>query len=294
MEHSYIPQAGQRRFDDLYLCYCGYEECRPGHSFGPAVRPNYIIHYILKGKGIYQTEKAAYELGAGQGFLIEPGSQTYYQADRDDPWTYLWVGFAGSRAAEYLSGMGLGEGRLTYHSSRGEDLKAIVGDMLKHNTYTSASQFALESALFSFFAALSEDLDVMSAAGKADGSLYVRKAVEFIQNNYYTPIRVTDIAGYVCINRSYLCTLFRKELNMSPQEYLANYRLTQAAELLLITDLSIEAVALSCGYSDPLVFSKAFKLKNGLTPSAYRREKLSRPSGRGRRNSGASASGSSI
>ena len=101
-----------------------------------------------------------------------------------------------------------------------------------------------------------------------NGSLYVRKAVEFIQTNYANPIRVTDIADYVCINRSYLYTLFRKELHMSPQEYLSNYRLTRASELLIVTDLSVESVAFSCGYSDPLVVSKAFKAKTGQTPSA--------------------------
>ena len=76
MENSYILQAKRRQFSDLYLCFCGYEECLPGHSFGPAVRPNYIIHCILKGKGIYRAEGATYELGTGQGFLIEPGVQT--------------------------------------------------------------------------------------------------------------------------------------------------------------------------------------------------------------------------
>lgn len=99
----------------------------------------------------------------------------------------------------------------------------------------------------------------------------MKKAVEFIQNNYCNPIHITDIADYVCINRSYLYTLFQKELGVSPQDYLSNYRLTQASELLVITDISIESVAFSCGYSDPLVFSKAFKAKYGTTPSRYRR-----------------------
>lgn len=115
-------------------------------------------------------------------------------------------------------------------------------------------------------------MDILAAVESNTGSLYVRKAVEFIQNNYCNPIHITDIADYVCINRSYLYTLFQKELGMSPQEYLTNYRLTQAAELLVITDISIESVALSCGYSDPLVFSKAFKAKNGITPSRYRKK----------------------
>lgn len=150
-----------------------------------------------------------YELEVGQGFRIEPGVQTFYEADQEDPWTYLWVGFDGTRAAEYLRGMGLGENRLIYQSSCRERLERAVLEMLRHNTYTAADQFVLEGLLYSFFGALSEELDVMSAREAEKGSLYVRKAVEFIQDNFCNPIHITDIADYVCINRSYLYTLFR-------------------------------------------------------------------------------------
>ena len=274
MEDSQVFQVKQRLFSDMYLCFCGYANCHPRHSFGPAVRPNYIIHYILKGKGRYCADGVTYELEAGQGFLIPPNVQTFYQADGEDPWTYLWVGFDGRHSADYLSSIGLGRRRLTYKSSQGEKLLETVLTMLKHNTYTTSNQFLLEGLLYQFFSILSQDLDVLSGSEKRDGSLYVRKAVEYIQNNYCNPIRITDIADYVCVNRSYLYTLFRNELKMSPKEYLANYRLTRAAELLVITDFSVESVAFSCGYQDPLVFSKAFKGKNGLTPSQYRRKEL--------------------
>ena len=272
MEDSYVLKVKERQFSDLYLCFCGYADCSAGHSFGPAVRPNYIIHYIMKGRGSYTVEGIRYELEEGQGFLIQPGVQTFYQADESTPWSYLWVGFDGARAEEYLKGMGLSENRLIYRSSHGEQLKQTVLAMLRHNTYTASDQFLLEGLLYCFFGVLSEDMDTFSTAEENAGSLYVRKAVEFIQNNYCNPIHITDIADYVCINRSYLYTLFQKELRVSPQEYLTNYRLTQAAELLAITDISIESVAFSCGYSDALVFSKAFKAKNGITPSKYRRK----------------------
>ena len=272
MEESYVLQIKERQFSDLYLCFCGYAKFSPGHSFGPAVRPNYIIHYIVEGRGSYTVDGVKYELEAGQGFLIQPGVQTFYQADEKEPWSYLWVGFDGNRAKGYLRGMGLGENSLIYRSSHGERLKQTVLSMLRHNTYTASDQFLLEGLLYSFFGTLSEDMDILASSETNTGSLYVRRAVEFIQNNYCNPIHITDIAEYVCINRSYLYTLFQKELGMSPQEYLTNYRLTQAAELLVITDISIESVALSCGYSDPLVFSKAFKAKNGITPSAYRKK----------------------
>ena len=50
MEDAYVLQLSDRKFSDLYLCYCGYAKCEPLHSFGPAVRSNYLIHYILEGK----------------------------------------------------------------------------------------------------------------------------------------------------------------------------------------------------------------------------------------------------
>ena len=259
------------KFSDLYLCFCGYEKCESLHSYGIAVRPNYIIHYILEGKGKFQADGRTYELEAGQGVLIVPGVPTFYQADAEDPWTYVWVGFGGKLAGEYLRDIGLTENRPIFRCGSSNALKEAVLTMLKNNKYTPYNQFLLESQLYLFFALLASDIDVAVPLRESRENLYVSRAVEFIQNNYPYKIHVSDIAAYVCINRSYLYTLFKKTLNVSPQEYLADFRLTRAKELLSITDMSVESVGMSCGYQDPLVFSKAFKQKVGQTPSAFRK-----------------------
>lgn len=272
MEDAYVLQLSDHKFQDLYLCLGGYAKCEPLHSFGPAVRPNYILHYILEGKGRYYVDDIQYELQAGQGFLIEPEVQTFYQADQEEPWTYLWVGFHGSRAKEYLKDIGLNSRQLIFRSSHADELKQTVISMLKNNTSSTTNQFLLESLLYKFFSILSQDIDIVPSAVANEENLYVRKAVEYIQNNYSNTIKVSDIAEYVCIDRSYLYRLFRQHMGMSPQDYLANYRITRAAELLSLTDLPVGGVALSCGYRDPLVFGKAFKLKRGITPAQFRRK----------------------
>ena len=53
METSWTLPVPKHKFSDLYLCFCGYEACQPFHSYGPAVRPNYVIHYIISGKGTF-------------------------------------------------------------------------------------------------------------------------------------------------------------------------------------------------------------------------------------------------
>lgn len=47
MEDSYVLQMLTPKFKDFHLCFCGYSQCEPMHSYEPAVRPNYIIHYAV-------------------------------------------------------------------------------------------------------------------------------------------------------------------------------------------------------------------------------------------------------
>ena len=53
---------------------------------------------------------------------------------------------------------------------------------------------------------------------------------------------------------------------------LTTFRITKARELLDSTNYPIESIALSCGYSDALVFTKAFHAMKGMSPSKYRKE----------------------
>ena len=272
MEDAYVLQLSDRKFSDLYLCYCGYAKCEPLHSFGPAVRSNYLIHYILEGKGHYRAGGKRYNLQAGQGFLIEPGTKSFCEADEEDPWTYLWVGFHGRRAEEYLRDAGLGDGRLIFCSERGEELKKLVVRMLKNYTITATDQFLLEGSLYLFLSILAEDTARSPAQEHGVDNMYIKKALGYIQDNYGHSIRVADIAEYVCINRSYLYTLFREHVGSSPQEYLSDYRLARAEEFLKGMELSVESVDYSCGYRDPAAFGRAFKEKNGITPLQYRKK----------------------
>ena len=241
METSWTLPVPKHKFSDLYLCFCGYEACQPFHSYGPAVRPNYVIHYIISGKGTFTIGNRTYRLTAGQGFFLMPNVRTYYEHP-------------------------------VYQCSFSGELQSLLFQMQKHNTYDTSDQYLLEGCLYQFFSILSREITLADPSARESGNLYVEKAVEFIRNNYSNEILVSDIARYVCINRSYLYTLFQKYLHTSPQDYLSSCRITRALELLSYTDLSIETVAFSCGYRNAEVFTKAFRQKQGMTPSAYRKK----------------------
>ena len=267
----YFLENTNRNFNDLYLCYCGLEKCAPLYSFGPAVRPTYLLHYVLDGQGYYYVNDTKYTVSKNQGFLIEPNVVTFYQADKDNPWTYLWIGIDGDKAKLYLNSAGLNENHLIFNYEKDDALKEYVLEMLKHHTMSDSDAFKIDGLLYLFFSKLCEDRKEVSYLNKDEHTNnYINKAIEFIQNNYHNSIKVTDIADYLCLNRSYLTSIFQNNLNMSPQKFLIEFRITKAAELLYNTDLPIGNIAYSCGYSDPLAFSKAFKKIKGVSPKEYR------------------------
>ena len=281
MEKAYKLEFAGEKSGSLYVNCCGLSQTEPLHSFGPALKPHYLIHYVLSGKGSFAIGGETYPLEEGYGFLITPDELAFYQADEKEPWTYVWVGFSGMQADDYVKSMGLSVRQPVFKSERSEELYQIVKDMMEHNTFGMSNELRRNGQLGIFLSIIAESAAVTEKNEVDRANTYVKKAVSFIQSNYCNPIKVTDVADYVCINRSYLYTLFQKSIGMSPQQFLTTFRITKATELLQLTSLPVESIAFSCGYSDPMVFAKAFRQMKKMSPTSYRKEMMK---GESRRN----------
>jgi AraC family transcriptional regulator of arabinose operon len=261
---------------DLSLSYCGIEECDPGHFYGPTSRTEYLLHYIIDGKGTYQVNNKTYQMEQHQLFLICPGVTSYYVADMEEPWKYLWVAFSGIKAKTYLDWANLDENHLICQFNEPNVLIKYIQGILNARELTYANELKREGNLLLFLSALIKSQHGTGLAGAVHDypyQVYVNHAVEFIEHNYQKGIRVNDIANYIGINRSYLTNIFRKSLNKSVQEYLVNYRLDKAATLLRTTNMPVGDIAKEVGYEDSLAFSKIFKHFKNSSPTVYRTSK---------------------
>ena len=63
--------------DKQYTEFCptvlGWEQCHVGHSFGPTVRNDYLIHFVVDGCGTFINQNATYNVTPGNAFVIRPG-----------------------------------------------------------------------------------------------------------------------------------------------------------------------------------------------------------------------------
>ncbi len=103
------------------------------------------------------------------------------------------------------------------------------------------------------------------------GNTIVEAAVKYIQENYTSTIRLTDLAKKLSVSEEHLSRLFKKETTFGFSEYVTLIRL-QKAEHMLKNEPSraITEVAYACGFNDSNYFSYKFKKAYGVTPSHLR------------------------
>jgi YesN/AraC family two-component response regulator len=98
----------------------------------------------------------------------------------------------------------------------------------------------------------------------------VKRAVVYFQHNYDRPLSRWEVAEAVGVSEDYLSRVFRREMGISPWEYLNRYRVLHAKELLCSTSDNIRTVGHRVGFTDPAYFSRVFRKVTGQSPSAYR------------------------
>lgn len=150
------------------------------------------------------------------------------------------------------------------------DIRSIIFRMMEHADLTPANECYIQSGLYEIFAKLHESSNATYSASESHDNFYVTQAMNYILDNPNPGLTVNDVADYLHISRSYLFALFKKHLNLSPQQFLTMTRITMARELLINTEIPIAAIADSCGYQNPFAFSRSFKREMHMTPSEYR------------------------
>ena len=98
-----------------------------------------------------------------------------------------------------------------------------------------------------------------------------REILAYIHANYHEKITVEEIAKHLNISRSECFRCFKRFTNKRPFEYIIEYRLSKAAQLLRETEISISDISSACGFDSASYFSKLFKEKYAMTPLQYRR-----------------------
>lgn len=108
---------------------------------------------------------------------------------------------------------------------------------------------------------------------KVQLSLPVKQCRDYVRDHMWEKTTVADLAQCCSRTPEHLAKLFRKELGLTPKEYILQEKLQAARDALMTTNSSVSAIAQRFGFGTHSSFSQHFKKAYGMSPSEYRMSK---------------------
>lgn len=254
--------------DALVVTDAGYF---PHASFHGRSRPEGSRECILMvctgGSGWLHTDGSRTSVRRGDAVVIPARLAHEYGASQSDPWTLWWFHFAGPNADSLATAAVAGSGGHVSHLREASAVASLVSQIIDAVDEGTAGGFV--RAAGAAWHALSL---VITTGRRSPGPTLspVERAVEHLRSTAPRRTSVEELAGIVGLSTSQLNALFRQQVGVPPLRYQSDLRMARARELLVTSDLTVAAIAKSCGYDDPLYFSRHFSRIHGTSPTAFR------------------------
>lgn len=258
----------QKYSKELTICEVGTEKCLPSKPLEFKPIDYWVIHYCVSGKGYFSVNNQEYiHVTKGDVFMIPAHCLNKYYPDKNNPWSYKWIGLKGNLAKDVLLTCGLNKNSFYFHGKPDRNIEFLLDEILNDMKNTNGlSAYANTFKLLNYLKEIKFSKYTVSTK-----ELLFKKILSDLQDLYTDDVSVENLSERYNIDRSYLFKLFKKYKNISPSEYIQKLRIQKSCFLLRKTDMTVTEISYESGFSSPSYFSKNFKKIKNITPIKYRK-----------------------
>jgi AraC-like DNA-binding protein len=245
--------------------------CEPGWNWCPQPLPDYDLWYAVSGSGRMKLGGAEYTIGKGCCFLVRPGDRPEAVQDPTDRLTVIFAHFD---VMDCRTGEAWNPERMPGRFTQVKDpflFESLLNRMLQvvHSDDAWREQeydLLLKHAMLHMYQ--SQQPAPSSPADKH--KKLIERLVAKIREDPGRRISHQELAEEAQLSPEYLNVLFKACTGSSIKTFITDVRLERAAMLLAETSMNVSQVADALNYSNVYLFSKQFKTKYGMPPSAYK------------------------
>ena len=233
---------------------------------------SYASHYMFiivnHGTLLFEQNDFQIELNEGECLFREAGEETHWKCPGKEKVECWYILMTGNNISHFYSEYQTQNKNIMEYDS---NIKDVIDSIVVEVNHNKVDKKKLSTLIYSLL------LEIINPS-ETKKTKITQKAIEYIENNYQnSDLSIQDLADSLHISYHYFCHLFKQENLLSPQKYLAKYRLNKALQLLKSSYLSIEDIFVNVGYKNKQAFIKDCKKETGLRPFAYRKANHSSP-----------------
>lgn len=256
--------------DTWLVVNCTGCQVMPRRYVADAVRRDYFLLYMIKGKINVKSGRVSAVMTSGQCIIFAPGVPFFYESLEDRELVYLWVHFSGSAAEEVLEKCGLTRG-VIFYAGRMEHASSLFHSLFQaFSNRDSFYQLDAVQHLLGLLTLLGRSVQQAPFHGSG-GANPIEASIRYIHEHFHEPLTLLQLAGMEHLSVSRYRTIFTDMVGVSPYEYILLQRINRACDLLRHSRLSVAEIAEMTGHADQHYFSRLFKSKTGMSPQAYKK-----------------------
>ena len=233
------------------------------------------LFYVVDGKGEFNIQGQRFPVKPNDFVIINPQVEHTELSSPDEPLEYIVLGINGLSFSN-LTPVSEGGHPFSFFNLRDEqkDILRYLNAMVQEATSQSMSyelvcHNLLEILLIKMLRHQHFDLEVGKQSKATKDISFIK---HYLETYYHESIQLEDLASMTHLSRFYISHSFKKEIGMSPMEYLIAIRIKESKILLRTTNYSISQVADIVGFTTPTYFSKQFRKSTGISPTDYREQ----------------------
>ena len=230
-------------------------------------RPHFCMARLSRGRAVFCDTKTQNltELSEGDIILVVQGECYTSEWFGDPDIEYTSVHFSFEHSGTFPE-----NGKFFIQKVEGSLLPENIGEIydLALRSFESGESFR---TLEYFYKILGAVAPFLRTVPRKATDKRISDAIEFIEQNYRSAIKVQDLASHVNMSASRFFPRFKEQTGMTPIEYINRYRVNRAILLLLSgEDLSVESVSERAGFESSAYFRRTFKKITGISPRSYK------------------------
>jgi AraC-like DNA-binding protein len=228
-----------------------------------------LFQYTVSGEGEVIIDKESHRLKAGQAFLIEvPGPYRYKLAQNSSHWEYRFVSLTFNTLPVWKQ-LVQTSGRIIEISPSNQLLQYM--EVIYHMAFRDEIEdiYLNSSYAYRFLMELRRFVEQKTKPSTTPDP--VKRCIEYINDNIEKPIGLEEMANTSNVSKFHLIRLFQGTVGETPMQYLIRSRIKYAGKLLIETNLSIQEIAVKCGFTSSNYFTKVYRKWTNHTPSEFRK-----------------------